>query len=1307
MPPPSSASHGLPSEILEMLGRVQDQAMIFSFTVDENNENARFPYASPGAQAVYGVSAEEVMSDAMELVGRIHDDDQRSYFSSVEESWKQLSEWNFTWRSRFPGYPNNYKWLKASSMPKRLPNGHTIWYGAVYDADAETRLGDSEKRQTESAASNRLLQSENDSISNKYAHAFDLLNDVVFAVRATSWEAADWRVYESSKSFGEYFQLGGEKRFLDTVDDGAVLRELLAAARHEMQPIRDLAVFKPTHSSNERTLRCRAVDLSGVEGFTSVLVVCHDLTDFKFRIEAEKDRQVAAKLQHEDKNLHKSHEVSASYTLEQLGIIEKQLAAHRDAAAQFQSPELKKVWLDLEAVREHSFEAIRQAKATLATMQTRSKRAQEDAHLRIMIFQMAAQEYVPLSLPVDVVASVVAEFGADAGVCVRAFEVPEVQLDWHLLRYALENAVSNARKYGTDMEIELAIEYHEPTLVMQVSNAADPQKQAQLIARHGTNATRLLHHRGNTGGAHSTNLGGQAMRDVARLLRGSVSLQLLPAASRLHLEVRAPRTVDIEAHSATQPLLVYFIDDEPTMRMVYGSWVRSPSPLHPDSKVFPPPDLPAAETDEAMRGFAGHVLAARPRPSCVVLDQNLRSQVMRRENATTGTEIATALRAGGYKGSIVIRSANVSQKVINEYLSAGASAVMQKDEPRERLVQLIVEAGGALPKEFASDSEQEAGLLVGEHEGIWGSVSDAEERAAILSEFRRGVRRTLDDLLALLDARDVGALPDELHHLLGQCRAVGARRIQLAVGKCKSAFDYGKLVGLEELLAETFEAMDARCGGEPLESTAAQCSHAKQLADRLAPLVGGPPDKSPPSATPSKHSSVLPPSQPLQRPQRDNTDALPLVNWEIARALGDALNAACVECESTLEKLHKALVSCGEQCELLLRSLVGSCEQIGATRMARLVVDFESRHTEFGPLQLDALRTLHAETLSALSAPEGLLAASASALRGTSPPRTSRLKPAEEGLFVAVVDDSAFSRKIFEATLLPALGADAQRSKAIGGTKEEQVGFISFALGLVDASLHDLPPPHRQADVVLIDENLALDGDVHLSGSYVLARLREQGYVGVACLASSCDREQLARLMAVPGVDLVSPKPFHASALAAALLKAHEVKQLVTSAHATQEKRAPFAEKLVSLTHLEGLPHSSIRSLMDVAYNNATEPSSPSSAGKRPRFLSASSVYAKLAQLEKRFQQSESTDQVCHSLKGVAKTAGACRLAKEVQAFSANPTTAGIAQMWSLLDATRSKLLATGYLSLPSDPVSPTLPHIAHRWEKNHSSFSA
>ena len=84
-----------------------------------------------------------------------------------------------------------------------------------------------------------------------------------------------------------------EQPLLHLMNEDTQLAELLAAARDDARPIRDLTVFRPTTSSNERILRCRAVDLSKIEGFPSVLVVCHDLTDFKFRIEAEKDRQVA------------------------------------------------------------------------------------------------------------------------------------------------------------------------------------------------------------------------------------------------------------------------------------------------------------------------------------------------------------------------------------------------------------------------------------------------------------------------------------------------------------------------------------------------------------------------------------------------------------------------------------------------------------------------------------------------------------------------------------------------------------------------------------------------------------------------------------------------------------------------------------------------------------------------------------------------------------------------------------------------------------------------------------------------------
>ena len=106
-------------------------------------------------------------------------------------------------------------------------------------------------------------------------------------------------------------------------------------------------------------------------------------------------------------------------------------------------------------------------------------------------------------------------------------------------RYGLENALSNARKYGLRREpIEFALEYREPTLTIVVTNVAEPRRQAALIATHGRNATKLLHKRVDGGGKHSTNLGGNALRDVARLLHGTVSMQLLPDATRLSLEVR-------------------------------------------------------------------------------------------------------------------------------------------------------------------------------------------------------------------------------------------------------------------------------------------------------------------------------------------------------------------------------------------------------------------------------------------------------------------------------------------------------------------------------------------------------------------------------------------------------------------------------------------------------------------------------------------------------------------------------------------------------------------------------------------------
>ena len=60
------------------------------------------------------------------------------------------------------------------------------------------------------------------------------------------------------------------------------------------------------------------------------------------------------------------------------------------------------------------------------------------------------------------------------------------------------------------------------------------------------------------------------------------SLLIAADCTRLVLSARAQRREDVQVTTAPT---VYFLDDEPTMRMVYEGWIQPPSPLHPASKV--------------------------------------------------------------------------------------------------------------------------------------------------------------------------------------------------------------------------------------------------------------------------------------------------------------------------------------------------------------------------------------------------------------------------------------------------------------------------------------------------------------------------------------------------------------------------------------------------------------------------------------------------------------------------------------------------------------------------------------------------
>jgi len=1116
------------------------------------------------------------------------------------------------------------------------------------------------------AAEKAKLLAEKFTVADKYARALDNLTDVVFEVSASSWSVGDWRVGEHSASFCKLFPLH-DAPLTDFVKEPGAMLQLLLDARDMALSKREMTVVKDD-SSRMLTVEFQAVNISAPNGQPCVLIVCHDLTDFKFRIEVEKDRQVAAKLQHEDKNTHKAQEVGAHYAIEQLGIIEAQLIAQCNAAALFASPELKQIWMDLAAVREHSFAAVEQAKVTLRMLETRSQRAQEESHMRIMMYQLVADEYVAALTTVDVVARLMEEFRGASDVRLRAFHVPEVQCDWTLLWYGIENALSNARKCGVRQEpIEIALEYREPTLTVVVTNQAEPQRQAVLIASHGRDATALLHQRRESSGTHSTNFGGHAMRNVARLMRGSVSLTLLPSSTRLQLEVCTPRASEV---TMSEALSVYFIDDEPTMRMVYSSWVRQPSPLHPDSKIFPPPNLSPAEADDAMKSFTSEVMTARPQPRVVVLDQNLRSQVQRRVNVITGTEIARTLRHRGYRGLIIIRSANISTRNLQEYLAAGADAAMSKDESRERMLSIVSECQStALPRPTDKEEFDSTPLLA--DDVMLGTEAD---RDAIMEEFRQGASRTLEDLRSLLDDEDVGALPDELHYLLGQCRAVGARRMQQAISACKERFSYKELHKLEALLTQTMKMSNTRTDGR------GECAAAHGLGE------GNTQDRGRGKwANPSVKDNS----------GESGGGAKPITEFPLfvsARRIGPLLDEGCKACRKEIMALRCAIED-HEPIQLILHSLLSHSESMGAARLARLCAQLKEHgdapfmRTASLLAEVDELDALLTETESACKEHDGGSTASSVSSRSVSP-QTSPSQLQSSPLFVACIDDSELPRQLMKLHLLPAMQADLGRSLVVGQTRDEQLHFVDFALGRIDVQMRPLPLPHQPADVVVVDQNLLLDGKPHCYGTVLIEQLRIRGFTGVACIitADFKDAEQLSKL---PGVDLVVPKNINFSSLALQLRqmatgKIAKPAQAWLCRHSSVTKSASQSAvdpgltsasssqpepplPLIDTSHFIGLP----RSLMQKLFLKAYHPSVDGSLAKT------------LQQLQTTFEEGGDIGPDSHSSLGIARSAGANLMAHEIKEFRNAPSAAALKTLWNTLHATREQLKVDGFL--PAD----------------------
>ena len=110
--------------------------MIYQYRMEADGSSS-FPYATPGVREVYGLSPEEVRTDASTVLARLHPQDADRVLQGIEASARTLGVWEDEYRVQLPG--RGVRWMHGMARPQRLDGGAVLWHGYIHDV-TETRL---------------------------------------------------------------------------------------------------------------------------------------------------------------------------------------------------------------------------------------------------------------------------------------------------------------------------------------------------------------------------------------------------------------------------------------------------------------------------------------------------------------------------------------------------------------------------------------------------------------------------------------------------------------------------------------------------------------------------------------------------------------------------------------------------------------------------------------------------------------------------------------------------------------------------------------------------------------------------------------------------------------------------------------------------------------------------------------------------------------------------------------------------------------------------------------------------------------
>lgn len=96
-----------------------------------------FPYASEGIRSLYGLTPEQVKTDATALFQLIHPDDLEALRLAIRVSASSLQNWHQQYRVRLD---SEERWVIGDAHPELMTDGSVLWHGFLTDITEQKRI---------------------------------------------------------------------------------------------------------------------------------------------------------------------------------------------------------------------------------------------------------------------------------------------------------------------------------------------------------------------------------------------------------------------------------------------------------------------------------------------------------------------------------------------------------------------------------------------------------------------------------------------------------------------------------------------------------------------------------------------------------------------------------------------------------------------------------------------------------------------------------------------------------------------------------------------------------------------------------------------------------------------------------------------------------------------------------------------------------------------------------------------------------------------------------------------------------------